>query len=90
MNPFTITATNIKFEVYNSKMSRWDSVAHTVSYDATSKTATVTPGSSLAASKKYRVTITTNVQSVGGLALDQDANTSGNQPKSWTFTTGSS
>jgi Bacterial Ig-like domain len=66
------------------------SASHTVSYDATSKTATISPGSSLAASKKYRVTVTTNVKSRVGVALDQDANTSGNQPKSWTFTTGSS
>jgi hypothetical protein len=89
MDPSTITATNIKFEVYDTKRSRWVSVTHTVSYAATSKTATVIPGSTLAASKKYRVTVTTNVKSGVGVALDQDANTSGNQLKSWTFTTGS-
>jgi hypothetical protein len=43
----------------------------------------------LAASKKYRVTITTNVQSSAGVALDQDDTISGNQPKSWIFRTGS-
>jgi hypothetical protein len=30
----------------------------------------------------------TNVKSSTGAALDQDVNTSGNQPESWTFTTG--
>jgi hypothetical protein len=88
MNPSTITATNIKFEVYDTKKRAWVSVSRTVSYDATSKTATVIPGSTLAASKQYRVTVTTNVKSSTGVALDQDASTSGNQPRSWTFTTG--
>jgi Bacterial Ig-like domain len=90
MDPFSITATNIKFEVYDTKRRKWVSVPHTVSYDATSKTATVSPGSTLAASNQYRVTVTTNVKSSTGAALDQDVNTSGNQAKSWTFTTGTS
>ena len=90
MDPSTITATNIKFEVYDTKRSRWISVTHTVTYDAPGKTATVRPGSTLAASKDYRVTVTTNVKSSTGVALDQDANTSGSQPKRWKFTTGSS
>jgi hypothetical protein len=89
MDDSTITSANIKFEVYNKKKKKWISVAHTVSYDAGSRIATVTPGSSLAASKKYRVTITTDVKSSTGVALDQDDKTSGNQPKTWTFTTGS-
>jgi Bacterial Ig-like domain len=66
---------------------KWTSVAHTVSYDAPNTKATVTPDATLAASRKYRVTVTTNVVSISGLALDQDAETSGNQPKSWSFTT---
>ena len=88
MDPSTITATNIKFEVYDTTKRTWASVSHTVSYDATSKTATVSPSSTLAASKQFRVTVTTNVKSSTGVALDQDVNTSGNQLKSWTFTTG--
>jgi hypothetical protein len=90
MDPFSIIATNIKFVVYDTKRRKWVSVPHTVSYDATSKTATVSPGSTLAASNQYRVTVTTNVKSRSGVALDQDATTSGNQAKSWTFTTGTS
>jgi hypothetical protein len=81
MDASTITSTNITFQVYNKKKKEWVSVAHTVSYDAPSRTAKVTPGSRLAASKQYRVTITTNVKSSTGGALDQDGTTSGNQPK---------
>jgi alpha-tubulin suppressor-like RCC1 family protein len=90
MNETTINATNIKFQVYNKKKKKWISVARTVSYDSTSKTATVTPGSTLLASKKYRVTVTTNVKDTSGTALDQNSTTSGNQPATWTFTTGTS
>jgi hypothetical protein len=88
MDSSTLTATNIKFEVYDTKRRRWVSISHTVSCDATCETATLRPGSTLAASKQYQVTVTTNVKSSTGVALDQDANTSGNQPMSWTFTTG--
>ena len=89
MDETTITDTNIKFQVYNKKKKKWIGVAHTVSYDADSRTVKVTPDSTLAASKKYRVTVTTNVKSSTGVALDQDGTTSGNQPKTWIFTTGS-
>ncbi len=89
MNASTITASNIKFQVYNKKKKKWIGVAHGVTYDAPSRTATVTYETPLAALKKYRVTITANVRSSSGLALDQSDDISGNQPKVWTFTTGS-
>jgi hypothetical protein len=89
MKASTITKDNIKLQVYNKKKKKWVSVAHTVDYVAGTKTATITPSSSLLASKKYRVTITSKVQSSDGVALDQNAKTSGNQPKTWTFTTAS-
>jgi len=90
MKASTITAINIKFQVYSKMKKEWVSVANTVSYDATIRTATITPYSTLATSKRYRVTITTNVKSSTSVALDQDATTAGNQPKRWTFTTASS
>jgi Bacterial Ig-like domain/WD40-like Beta Propeller Repeat len=80
---------NIKLQVYNKRKQRWISVARSVDYDPVSRIVTVIPDSPLAASKKYRVTITTNVESSTGIALDQNATTSGNQPKRWIFTTGS-
>jgi hypothetical protein len=87
MKVSTITATNVGLQVYNKKKKKWVNVDHTVGYDEDSRTVTVTPVSRLAASKRYRVTITTDVQSSTGVALDQSAATSGNQPKRWTFTT---
>jgi Bacterial Ig-like domain/FG-GAP-like repeat len=89
MDGTTVTATSIKLQVYNRTTKKWASVAHTVSYNAATATATVTPGSRLGASRKYRVTVTTGAKSSAGVALDQDASTAGNQPKRWTFTTGS-
>lgn len=87
MAPSTLTATNVKFQVYNNRKNRWISVAHAVSYNETSKKAIVTPGSTLSASKKYRVIVTTNVKSSTGVALDQNSSVSGDQQKYWTFTT---
>ena len=84
----TITPTNVLFQVYNKKKKKWTNVPRTVGYDVASKTATVVPDATLATAKKYRVTVTTRVKSSTGAALDQNATTPGNQPKSWTFTTG--
>jgi Tol biopolymer transport system component len=89
MDESTLTASNIKFQVYNKRQQKWIGVAHTVSYDGPSKTATVIPGATLGSSKKYRLTVTTNVMSSIKVRLDQDPSISGNQPKVWTFTTGS-
>ena len=87
MEASTITPANIEFQVYDKKKKWRTAVAHTVGYDAGSRTATVTPSSTLATSKKYQVTIT-NAKSSAGVELDQDGTASGNQPKVWTFTTG--
>jgi hypothetical protein len=73
MDGTTITATSIKLQAYNGTTKKWTSVAHTVSHDVATRTVTVTPGSRLGASKKYRVTVTTGVKSNAGVALDQDA-----------------
>jgi Bacterial Ig-like domain/FG-GAP-like repeat len=88
MDASTITTPNIKLQVYSKTKRKWVSLAHTVGYNAASRKATVRPGSTLAASQKYRVTVTTNVTSIAGMALDQSATSSGNQSKRWTFTTG--
>ena len=44
----------------------------------------------LATRTKYKAVVTTGAKDVAGNALDQNTTTSGNQPKTWTFTTGSS
>ena len=38
---------------------------------------------------KYKAVVTTGAKDVVGNALDQDPSASGNQPKEWYFTTGS-
>ena len=90
MDASTLTPANVQLQVYNKRKNRWIGVTHTVTYDAASKTPTVIPGSlPAAASKKYRVTVTTGAKSGAGVALDQDRTTPGDQPKVWTFTTAS-
>ena len=44
----------------------------------------------LATRTKYKAVVTTGAKDLAGNALDQNTTTSGNQPKTWTFTTGSS
>jgi hypothetical protein len=44
----------------------------------------------LAKNTKYKAVVTTGAKDLAGNALDQKATTTGNQPKSWTFTTGTS
>jgi hypothetical protein len=62
-----------------------------ISYDDATRTLTIDPfGSSatlLAKSTKYKVA--TGVKNRAGISFDQNPSTSGSQPKSWTFTTGS-
>jgi hypothetical protein len=81
MDEATITATNIKLQVYKKRTKTWASVAHTVAYDAINKKATVVPDTRLGASRQYRVTVTTRVKNSAGVGLDQDSSTPGNQPK---------
>ena len=63
-----------------------------VSLSDDSKTVTIDPFPTdelraLAPSKTYKVTITTGAQDLSGKALDQNPSLSGNQPKTWSFTT---
>ena len=44
----------------------------------------------LATRTKYKAVVTTGARDLAGNALDQNTTTSGNQPKTWTFVTGSS
>ncbi len=62
-------------------------VAANVSYDSATKTATLTPNADLAYSTEYTATVSTGAKDLAGNALDQDSAASGNQAKTWTFTT---
>ena len=90
MDESTLTTQGLKL-VNTATGKRVNSVA--VRYDDATRTLELDPfGSSvtpLAKNTKYRVTISTSVKNRAGSPLDQNPGVSGNQPKSWTFTTGS-
>src|SRR5215218_3782598 len=58
----------------------------TLSYDSANKKATLVPSAPLDASSTYTVTVS-GAWDLAGNQLDQDPNTLGDQPKSWSFTT---
>ena len=60
-------------------------VAAAVSYDPTTKRATLNPNANLQAGATYVATVTTGAKDLAGNALDQNPSTAGNQPKSWKF-----
>jgi hypothetical protein len=64
-----------------------DPVAGVVNYNSTTKMATLDPTADLDYSTTYTATVTTGAEDLAGNHLDQDPNTSGNQPKTWSFTT---
>jgi hypothetical protein len=90
MDESTLTAQFLKL-VNTATGKRVNNVA--VSYDDATRTLSIDPfGSSatlLAKKTKYKVTIATGMKNLAGISLDQNPSASGNQPKSWTFTTGS-
>jgi hypothetical protein len=61
-------------------------VPATLSYDSANKNAILDPSEPLDASSTYRVTVS-GAWDLAGNQLDQDPNTSGDQPRSWSFTT---
>ena len=61
-------------------------VPATLSYDSDNKKAILDPSEPLDASSTYMVTVS-GAWDLTGNQLDQDPNTSGDQPKSWSFTT---
>jgi hypothetical protein len=90
MDESTLTAQFLKL-VNTATGKRVNNAA--ISYDDATTTLTLDPfGTSttlLAKSTRYKVTIATGVKNRAGISFDQNPGTSGNQPKSWTFTTGS-
>jgi alpha-tubulin suppressor-like RCC1 family protein len=92
MDQATLTPSTIKL-VNTASGKRVKNVV--VSYDEATKTVTLDPFGStsttlLAKNTKYKVTITTSAMNLAGLSLDQNTTKAGNQPKVWTFKTGSS
>ena len=64
MDQSTLTSANIKLQIKTS--DGWNDVDHAISYNSSTRTATVTPSARLKASKKYRVVVTSKVQDTLG------------------------
>jgi hypothetical protein len=77
----TMDSTTITGSTYTLKKPDGTTVPATVSYDATSKTATLTPSSTLAVSTTYAARIETTVKASDGTPLAA--------PYTWSFTTSS-
>ena len=84
LDPTTKKSVNVKL----INTATGNQVAATVSCNADPcNKVKITPNRTLAANTKYRAIVTTRVKDLAGNRLDQDPTTTGNQPKTWTFTT---
>ena len=94
MDPATITESTFKLFKINADGTTTRITNAPVSLTSDGLRATLDPfGTSttrLAQNTRYKAVVTTAVKDLAGNALDQNATTSGNQQKSWTFTTGTS
>jgi hypothetical protein len=81
MQASTINTTTFRLR----KAGTTTNVAAAVSYDTTTKRATLNPNVDLKAGATYVATLTTGAKDLAGNQLDQDPNTAGNQRKSWQF-----
>jgi hypothetical protein len=84
MDAATIKGTTFKL----FKAGSTNNVGAALTYNAASQKAVLDPNNSLAARTKYKAVVTIGAKDLAGNALDQNARKSGNQPKEWTFTTG--
>jgi N-acetylglucosamine-6-sulfatase len=81
-DPSTINSTTFKL----MRAGTTTAIGAVVSYDPTTKTATLNPNSNLQLGTKYKAVVTTGAQDVAGNGLDQNSSLSGLQQKAWTFT----
>ena len=81
-NPNVGTSTTFKL----MKAGTTNLIGAVVSYDPTTKKATLNPNANLRRGTKYKVEMSTGAQDVAGNALDQNGSLSGSQPKEWVFT----
>jgi hypothetical protein len=61
-------------------------IAATVSYDASTDTASLDPRDSLRSRVTYKAVVTTGARDLAGNSLDQNSTTSGSQQMVWFFT----
>jgi Bacterial Ig-like domain len=69
-----------------SKKGSNTKLAATVSYDASTDTATLDPTNSLRRGVIYKAVVTTEAKDLAGNSLDQNSTRSGSQQMSWFFT----
>jgi hypothetical protein len=81
MRATTVSASTVKLY----KVGSTTVVPAAVTYDATTKKATLNPNANLQLGAKYKVVVA-GARDAAGNVLDQDPNLTGNQPKSWFFT----
>lgn len=62
------------------------SIGAVVSYEPTTRKATLNPNADLQLGTKYKAVVTAGAKDLTGNALDQDLATTGSQPKQWVFT----
>ena len=67
-------------------MGTTTAIGATVSYNATSRRATLNPNANLQLGTKYKAVVTVGTKDLAGNQLDQDPNVTGNQQKVWFFT----
>ena len=83
VRPGTLTRANV--QLVNTETG--DAVRARRSYNSTTRTVVINPRRDLAANTRYRVVIGTGVKDVAGNRLDQRPARTGNQAKTWRFTT---
>ncbi len=81
-DPSTINGTTFKL----MRAGTTTAIGAVVSYDPTTKKATLNPTNNLRLGTKYKAVVTTGAEDLAGNRLDQNSSLSGLQPKSWTFT----
>jgi hypothetical protein len=81
-NPNVGTSTTFKL----MKAGTTTAIGAKVSYNPTTKVATLDPTNNLRLGTKYKAVVSTGAKDMAGNALDQDGTLSGSQPKQWVFT----
>jgi hypothetical protein len=61
-------------------------ISATVSYSASTDTATLDPTNSLRSGLTYKAVVSTGAKDLAGNSLDQNPTLSGSQQKAWSFT----
>jgi hypothetical protein len=81
MDKAAITKSNFKLV----RKGTTKKIAATVSYSVATMEATLNPSSNLKRGATYEAVVTTGSKDLAANALDQNPNTAGNQPKTWSF-----